>query len=109
MTDLDPRWHWTATSSALLAGVAPLVAYFGMWGVIGIGHGSSRGARAVFWGGLAVGLCAAVLGVMGLRSPRWRGRWLSILGVGVGLLALVAIAAVLVDDGSRRQYVPFLR
>ena len=99
-------WNWTATASILLAPIAVLAAYLGFWGIVGIGHGSSPGAHVLFHGGLAVGIVAGVLGLLGFTTDRRRGRWLGLPAIAVGLSSCWVIAKLWLSL-SRTEFFPF--
>jgi len=98
----------TAIASATLTLLAPIAAYFALWGIIGTGHGTSPNAHLLFYLTLALCLLAGILGVLALRSKK-RYRWLGAPGIALALLTTAALAWILFDRGERSQYFPWLK
>ena len=99
-------WNWTATASISLATIAPLTAYLGFWGIVGIGHGPSSGSHALFYAGLALCILAGILGLLGFTKDGRRGRWLRLPAMAVGLSACWVIVRLWLSL-SRRDFFPF--
>jgi uncharacterized membrane protein HdeD (DUF308 family) len=56
-------------------------------------------AEICFWGSAATGLIAIVLGILALISRRQRSKWMAILGIVLGLPAVLFFFYVLIERG----------